>query len=121
MRRILALSFACAGIVACAAAESGSPKAPPAMSTPAGASGDPRHSTAMAAARADFDRAEIELSQAQSDCTNACKALASMERATEHLCGLVIDEPDKRACDEARQKLGSSRDRIRSSCGECPK
>ena len=70
-------------------------------------------------ARSEMKQAEIELSQAGSDCSRACKALASMERATDHLCGVVTTPEEQQQCDEAREKLKSSKDRVRSSCGEC--
>lgn len=72
------------------------------------------------AARAELGRAQRELEAAASDCSAACRALASMERATRHLCDLAADPDDQGRCDDARQRLLAARERIRSACGTCP-
>jgi hypothetical protein len=64
-------------------------------------------------------RAEAALAAAQGDCAAACRALASMQRATDHLCALVEDSSDGRRCEDARKRLLAARDRVRSSCGDC--
>lgn len=71
-------------------------------------------------ARADMDAlaAEIDrdLAQAQSaDCDTACRALASMRRATERLC--TMDPGDR--CALARQKLANATARVKSACPSC--
>jgi len=50
-------------------------------------------------------------------CGVACKALASMKRATEHLCELSGDDPG--SCDDARARLDRATARVRDVCGEC--
>jgi hypothetical protein len=50
-------------------------------------------------------------------CSTACSALASMERATLHLCGLA-GESDRR-CGEARSRVQSATTRVRASCPVC--
>jgi hypothetical protein len=50
-------------------------------------------------------------------CGVACKALASMKRATEHLCELSTDDPA--SCDDARARLDRATARVREVCGEC--
>jgi hypothetical protein len=70
-------------------------------------------------AKNEIKQAEIELGQAGSDCSRACKALASMERATAHLCSVVATPDDQQSCDDAKQKLQSSRERVKGACGEC--
>jgi hypothetical protein len=70
-------------------------------------------------ARQELARAEAQLEAARSDCSAACRALASMQRATEHLCALADESDDRRRCEEARKRLLAARDRVRSSCGEC--
>lgn len=50
-------------------------------------------------------------------CATACSALASMERATVHLCGLA-GEGDHR-CEDARARVRSATDRVRASCPAC--
>jgi hypothetical protein len=72
-----------------------------------------------AAARVELARAEAALAAAQGDCAVACRALASMQRATDHLCALVEDSDDGRRCEDARKRLLAARNRVRSSCGEC--
>ena len=50
-------------------------------------------------------------------CATACTALASMERATMHLCGLA-GESDQR-CEDARARVKSATGRVRASCPMC--
>lgn len=50
-----------------------------------------------------------------SDCTSACRALASMERAANRLC--VLDTG--KVCDDARTKLEDARKRVRAACPMC--
>ncbi len=49
------------------------------------------------------------------DCISACKALASMRRATERLCAI---DPGTR-CTDARTKLGTATAKVRSACPAC--
>jgi hypothetical protein len=72
------------------------------------------------AARTELGQAQRDLEAAASDCSAACRALASMERATLHLCELAADPDDRGRCDDARQRLHTARERIRSACGTCP-
>ena len=71
-------------------------------------------------ARAELDRAQRDLEAAASDCEAACRALASMERATTHLCSLADQDADRRRCDDARGRLAEARKRVRGACGTCP-
>jgi hypothetical protein len=73
-----------------------------------------------AAARGDFDHAQRDLQAAASDCAAACKALASMDRAASHMCELADNPEDQRRCDDAKVRLGTARERVRSACGTCP-
>ncbi len=73
-----------------------------------------------AAARAELERAQSDLDAAATDCTAACRALSSMERATQHLCTLAADPDDQKRCDDAQHRLAAARARVRSSCGTCP-
>jgi hypothetical protein len=79
-----------------------------------------RREAALRNARAELSQAERDLELSASDCTAACRALASMERATGHLCDLASDLPDRRSCEDAKTKVLAARDRIRASCGTCP-
>lgn len=74
---------------------------------------------ARIAARADLDRALRDLESPASDCESACRALASMERATSHLCSLAEEPDDQRRCDDARLRLTAARGRVRAACGGC--
>ena len=49
------------------------------------------------------------------DCVNACRALESMRRATDRLCGIDAAE----ACAGARAKLRKAAERVRAACPEC--
>jgi len=43
-----------------------------------------------------------------------------MERAAGHLCDLASTPQDRALCDDAKQKVLSARERVRSTCGGCP-
>ncbi|HEY1958946.1 MAG TPA: hypothetical protein VGH28_25210 [Polyangiaceae bacterium] len=111
-------------LIASVAACGGAAEAP--SQTPAGASAAPtspesagqrNESTpeAVVSARSEVDRAEQRISAAQSDCAEACRALASMERAAEHLCALDSGAE----CTHVRERVEAARERVRSTCGEC--
>jgi hypothetical protein len=72
------------------------------------------------AARRDFDRARVDLEAAANDCSVACRALTSMERAVTHLCALTEDPDDRRRCESAKKQLLDARTRVRQACGTCP-
>jgi hypothetical protein len=71
------------------------------------------------AARAELDRATRELDVASTSCESACRALASMDRATTHLCSLADEPDDQRRCEDAKQRLSAARARVRAACGIC--
>jgi len=52
-----------------------------------------------------------------SPCTTACRALASMERAAEHLCDL--SGSDDTRCDSARARVKSATERVYAQCPSC--
>jgi len=54
---------------------------------------------------------------ASDPCSNACRALASMERATLHLCGLA-GEADAR-CSGARARVKDASARVHAQCPSC--
>jgi hypothetical protein len=70
-------------------------------------------------ARREFERAEASLQASASDCATACRALASMTRAVEHLCALADSPGDQQRCDDARRRMASARERVRQTCGAC--
>jgi hypothetical protein len=57
--------------------------------------------------------------QAATPCTTACAALASMERAAEHLCTLA-GAADGR-CTSARERVKNATTRVRAACPACAK
>lgn len=67
---------------------------------------------AITTAQTDLDAA---LAQTASDCSAACVALASMQRAAERLCEL---EPGPR-CDTARKRVDAARRRVAERCPTC--
>jgi hypothetical protein len=73
----------------------------------------------IAAAQANFDDATRQLGAAGGDCTKLCKALASMQRATERLCGLVAGSTDVRRCTDARSRLTAATAKVNATCGSC--
>jgi hypothetical protein len=50
-------------------------------------------------------------------CANACRALASMERATTHLCSLAGDTDAR--CEGARGRVKSASARVHAECPAC--
>lgn len=69
----------------------------------------------LPAARADWQKNEHDFDLAASDCTLACKALASLERAADHLC--AVAEPDE--CTDARARVDRARRAVQTQCGGC--
>lgn len=53
----------------------------------------------------------------QDPCSTACRALASMERATEHLCALAGDGDPR--CENARSRVRGADERVRATCPAC--
>ncbi len=53
----------------------------------------------------------------ESPCTTACRALASMERAAEHLCDL--SGSDNARCDSARSRVKNATERVYAQCPSC--
>jgi hypothetical protein len=79
-----------------------------------------RREAALRTARAEVDQARRDLETSMSDCTAACRALGSMERATGHLCDLATERDDRARCEDAKTAVQRARDRIRASCTSCP-
>jgi hypothetical protein len=53
----------------------------------------------------------------RSPCATACQALASMRRATDHLCGLAGDADPR--CSGARERVQRAGERVHSACSAC--
>lgn len=55
--------------------------------------------------------------EASDPCFTACRALASMERAASHLCGLTGEEDPR--CDGAKGRVRNATERVRAGCPSC--
>ena len=67
----------------------------------------------------DFAVAEAAMLSAGSDCTAACRALRSMQRAAARLCSIASNDDERDRCRAAQDRVRAARDRVRSSCGQC--
>jgi hypothetical protein len=73
----------------------------------------------LAESLAAFEHASAELSSADLDCSGACKAFQSMQRASERICALNgPDDPGAR-CRKAKARLDTARETVRRRCGSC--
>ncbi|MGK3993842.1 hypothetical protein [Sorangium sp. So ce1024] len=92
----------------------------PSPVTPAPAAREPASDSAPRAATAGAARpskkAEADKGAA-APCETACRALASMSRAAQHLCGLAGDADQR--CDAARTRVKSATDRVEAQCPRC--
>ena len=125
MKRALVFLLA---TVACGGSYEAAPSQAPSNTSPSGTSpavpeGGAAHTSntaeppppGIASARAEIDRDEQRIAAARSDCEEACRALASMERAADHLCALDSGAE----CTRVRERVEAARERVRTSCGEC--
>lgn len=54
-------------------------------------------------------------------CAVACRALASMRRSAERLCGLATGAPaEAMRCDDARTRVTRAEGRVKQRCPACP-
>lgn len=100
------------------------PATPATAAKPAQPSGDgttpAERSLALRAASSEVESSQRELENAGGDCRNACRALGSMDRAAGRLCELSQGADDASRCGDAKKRVYSARDRVRTSCGSCP-
>ena len=102
------------------------PTTPSTSSTPkpaqpgggAGATGTNR-SVAIQSASREVESSQRELDVAGSDCRNACRALGSMDRAAGRLCELSQGDGEPQRCEDAKRRVYSARDRVKTTCGSC--
>jgi hypothetical protein len=87
----------------------------PSTQAPKNAPPHPPEWYTLAAGRIDFQKSEHDFELAATDCTLACKALASLERAANHLC--AVAEPDE--CNDARVRVDRARRAVNAQCGGC--
>lgn len=110
-------------VVASQAAPSSPPPPPPAAAASAApvAPVAPSAAPAGGAARKLDDRGASEAPPQPSvpadACATACGALASMERATEHLCGLAGADDER--CTAAQARVKNAGARVRAACPVC--
>ncbi|EYF07661.1 hypothetical protein [Chondromyces apiculatus] len=91
---------------------------PPPPAAPYAPPTEPRESIGQEVARKDATaQASDDGSRATSHCSIACRALASMSRATDQLCGLA-GEVDGR-CLGARTRVRSATERVQTQCPSC--
>ncbi|MBK7399226.1 MAG: hypothetical protein IPJ34_23895 [Myxococcales bacterium] len=82
----------------------------------------PSRADATADAEAAVTKAAADLDAiGASDCPALCKALASLETATKHLCALAKpgDEVDQKRCSDAKGKLEEATKKVRAKCPAC--
>lgn len=130
--RFLGLVLLSAGLAACAASPKKDASPPPAGQERdgAGTTADvpPADATrtgateaippgAVVTARGELERASADLEAGLSECTSACRALASMERAAAHLCEL----DGAKECSSARERVERARAKVKSSGCSCSK
>jgi hypothetical protein len=108
VRRAAPFLVVAALVVACAAESSQTKGVAPAGAHPA-------EWFTIGNARNDFQGREHDVELAGSDCQAACKALASLERAANHLC--AVAEPEE--CTDARVRADRARRAVTSQCGSC--
>jgi len=70
-------------------------------------------------AQGELDDAQAAFTAAGTDCASLCKALASMSRATDHLCELAKEGGDAKRCDDAKTRLDAAQTKVKSTCGGC--
>ena len=76
----------------------------------------PSAGAARSWALANLGESEQRVEASLKECTTACKALASMERAAKSLCDLG----DAGECARAKERVEAARDKVKRSCGVCP-
>lgn len=81
-------------------------------------SGAPDRSTVDDGSGADAHSRETRLSQPSSApvCSNACRALGSMQRAARRFCELADDDSQ---CDTVTERVERARERVASACPSC--
>lgn len=127
MRRGRAVILACVSMVVACAQPSKDAKPPSSVQrapegpepTSGGATDRTNVPAPAAQARGELTRAQNDLETAlgasTADCASACRALASLVRATMHLCELS----DPQECSEAQRRVQAARDRVNKACKTC--
>ncbi|WP_044986082.1 hypothetical protein [Sorangium cellulosum] len=91
---------------------------PPPAAAPAEAPGSAAPSTRATTTAGGHPAKKAEAAPVSAaPCETACRALASMSRAAQHLCGLAGDADAR--CDAARTRVRSATDRVEARCPRC--
>jgi hypothetical protein len=85
-----------------------------------GAGAASSRAVALQSAAREIETSQRELDVAAGDCRNACRALGSMDRAAGKVCELSQGDGDGHRCDDAKKRVYSARERVKTTCGECP-
>jgi hypothetical protein len=124
--RFLGLVLLSTGLAACAAAPQKGASPPPREEERDTETGEPGtdatgaqapKKTPVAAARSELERAAAEVEAGLTECTSACRALASMERAAVHLCEL----DGAQECSSAKERVERARAKVKDSGCSCSK
>lgn len=138
MKRIVSFPalFALVLFAGCGGSPGGAAGAKPPAPTPAGSSFEEdgttettegeekpepdKEITTVDGAQRELDESTKAFDASSGDCARMCKALASMRRAVDHLCGLVPPDDDgKKKCDDARARVTSAEEKLKAACGGC--
>lgn len=88
-----------------------------AAATPAQAgAADSHDNLQMVDFQAQFDQQLADLERL--DCGNACRALGSLERSADNICG--ITGAKSTTCQDVQKKREDAKGRVRDRCGTCP-
>jgi hypothetical protein len=87
------------------------PPPPPAPPSPGVADSAPKE------AKAEIEANRAAPTMSGDPCETACRALASMGRAAEHLCGLAGAEDPR--CNNAKERFRAAEGRVKQSCPRC--
>ena len=82
---------------------------------------DPHSPAGRARVRLAEARRELEIATSERDCTRACRALESMERAAQQVCELARSPEERSECTSANQQVDRARDKLQNACGGCPR
>jgi hypothetical protein len=94
-----------------------SPSASPKVGAAAQKKDAPAKTPARRSSADDAPKEQAEAPELGDPCSSACAALASMSRATEHLCGLAGNSDAR--CEDARTRVRSAEGRVRAACPVC--
>lgn len=98
---------------------SAAPAAPDMARKEAPGAADPHSATAGARMRLVEARRELDIATSERDCSRACRALESMERAAQQVCELARSPEERRECASAGEQVDKARTKVQAACGGC--